>query len=65
VLIAAHGPIHDGAAAGLMVDLHRRLRAGHVPADALASVQDEAAEAEPRVQAAAANLVCLGAGITG
>jgi hypothetical protein len=64
-LIAAHGPIHDGAAAGLMVDLHRRLRAGHVPADALASVQDEAAEAEPRVQAAAANLVCLGAGITG
>ena len=62
-LIAAHGPIHDGAAAGLMVDLHRRLRSGHVPADALALVQTEAAEAEPRVQAAAANLVCLGAGM--
>jgi CHAT domain-containing protein len=62
-LIAAHGPIHDGATADLMVDLHRRLRSGVVPAAALAMVQTRAADAEPRVQAAAANLVCLGAGI--
>jgi tetratricopeptide (TPR) repeat protein len=63
-LIAAHGPIHDGATADLMVDLHRRLRSGLVPAAALAMVQTRAADAEPRVRAAAASLVCLGAGIS-
>jgi tetratricopeptide (TPR) repeat protein len=63
-LIAAHGPIHDGATAELMVGLHRLLRSGAVPAAALAAVQDRAADAEPRIQAAAASLVCLGAGTT-
>jgi CHAT domain-containing protein len=63
-LIAAHGPIHDGATAEVMLGLHRLLRSGVVPAAALAAVQARAADAEPRIQAAAASLVCLGAGTT-
>lgn len=63
-LIAALGPIHDGSTAALMIELHRRMRAGVAPAAALAAVQEGAADAEPRIRAAAASLVCIGAGTT-
>src|SRR5206468_5149400 len=39
VLVAPMGPVSDEDVAGLMVDLHRRLRAGLSVAEALAEVQ--------------------------
>jgi CHAT domain-containing protein len=56
-LVASVGPVADGPTRALMVDLHRRLRAGDPPAAALAAAQS-AAVAEPSLF----NFVCLGAG---
>jgi hypothetical protein len=61
-LIAPVGPVCDGDVATLMVDLHARLRDGLAPATALARTQQEAAAGSPGVVAAAAGLLCLGAG---
>jgi CHAT domain-containing protein len=44
-LVAALGLIHDGATAALIIELHRRMRAGVVPAAALAMVQEDGAGA--------------------
>lgn len=61
-LIAPVGPVCDGDVATLMVALHRRIRDGLSPATALARVQQDAAGGTPGIIAAAAGLLCLGAG---
>jgi tetratricopeptide (TPR) repeat protein len=61
-LIAPVGPVCDGDVATLMVDLHTRLRDGLAPATALARTQQDAAAGSPGAIAAAAGLLCLGAG---
>jgi tetratricopeptide (TPR) repeat protein len=61
-LIAPVGPVSDGDISALMVELHARLREGLPPATALARVQRAAADGPPGTVAAAAGLVCLGAG---
>jgi len=61
-LIAPIGPVCDGDIAALMVELHRRLRRGVPPSVALAEVQSEARHGSAGAVAAAAGLVCLGAG---
>jgi hypothetical protein len=61
-LIAPVGPVSDGDIATLMVELHSRLREGLPAATALARVQQAAADGPPGTVAAAAGLVCLGAG---
>ncbi|GAA4753262.1 CHAT domain-containing protein [Modestobacter marinus] len=61
-LIAPIGPVCDGAVADLMVELHGHLRDGLLPAAALARVQQDAAGGSPGTLAAAAGLLCLGAG---
>jgi hypothetical protein len=61
-LIAPVGPVCDADAAALMVDLHTRLRDGLSPATALAGTQQQAAGGPPGAVAAAAGLLCLGAG---
>jgi CHAT domain len=61
-LIAPVGPVCDADVAALMVDLHARLCAGTAPATALARTQREAAGGAPGTVAAAAGLLCLGAG---
>ncbi len=55
-LIASVGPVDDAATAALMVDLHRRLRAGAGPAEALA-----AAQAATTLDSTA-GFICFGAG---
>lgn len=42
-VIASHWPVDDAATAGLMVELHRRLAAGHPPSLALSHAQRAAA----------------------
>lgn len=59
-LIAPLVPVADDATAQVMVGLHELLRTGVAPATALARLQHEAGEPGP--WAAAAGLVCLGAG---
>ena len=61
-LIAPVGLVCDSDVATLMVDLHTRLRVGLPPATALADAQRDAAGGPPGVVAAAAGLLCLGAG---
>jgi CHAT domain-containing protein len=62
VLVAPMGPVSDEDVAGLMVDLHRRLRTGLSVAEALAEVQRGAQDARPQTVAAALSLTCFGAG---
>jgi CHAT domain-containing protein len=61
-LVAPLGPVGDGEVATIMVSLHARMLAGLPPATALAQVQQDAAGGGPGIIAAAAGLVCLGAG---
>jgi tetratricopeptide (TPR) repeat protein len=61
-LVGPLGLVRDGAMEDLMVELHRGLRQGRSPADALVGVREMARDGSPAVQAAAASLVCLGAG---
>ena len=61
-LVGPLGPVCDGAMADLMIELHKELRAGTPPATALARVQDAVSQGPPAMRAAAASLVCLGAG---
>jgi tetratricopeptide (TPR) repeat protein len=61
-LIAPVGPVCDGDMLAVMVALHTGLRNGRTPATALAQAQREAAGGSPGTVAAAAGLVCLGAG---
>jgi tetratricopeptide (TPR) repeat protein len=61
-LVAPLGPVSDDSTAELMLALHRGVRSGATPAAALARVQAEAADASPLACAAAASLVCFGAG---
>lgn len=59
-LVATVLPVPDSATRRLMLDFHRRLRAGEAPAVALARAQTSA-RGDPS-SAAAAAFVCLGAG---
>jgi hypothetical protein len=61
-LLASVIPVPDDATRQLMVGLHRRLRRGEAPADALAAVQCETTSADPAASAASAGFVCFGAG---
>lgn len=61
-LVGPLGAVCDDAMSDLMVRLHQGLRAGTPPATALAEVQRAAVGEPPAVRAAAASLVCLGAG---
>jgi tetratricopeptide (TPR) repeat protein len=63
-LVGPLGLVRDGAMEDLMVELHRGLRRGRSPADALVAVRELALDGPPAVRAAAASLVCLGAGHT-
>jgi tetratricopeptide (TPR) repeat protein len=63
-LVGPLGLVRDGAMEELMVELHKGLSAGRTPADALLGVRRAAAEGSPAQRAAAASLVCLGAGHT-
>jgi tetratricopeptide (TPR) repeat protein len=58
-VVAALLPVNDAATARLMVALHRRLRAGDRPAQALAVARSEADS--PAAVAAGLSFVCLGA----
>jgi tetratricopeptide (TPR) repeat protein len=60
-IIAAIVPLNDQAVVPLMVDLHRRLRAGQTLAEAIHGVRRELPD-DPVQQATAASLVTLGAG---
>jgi tetratricopeptide (TPR) repeat protein len=60
-IIAAIVPLNDQAVVPLMVDLHRRLRAGQSLAESLYGVRCALAD-DPVQQATAASLVTLGAG---
>jgi CHAT domain-containing protein len=62
VLVAPMGPVSDEDVAGLMVELHRRLRSGLSVAEALAAVRLAAEDARPQTVAAALSLTCFGAG---
>ncbi len=62
VLIASLVSLPDGQSTELMIDLHTRLRAGQHPATALAATQQRASTGDPETFAAAAGLVCFGAG---
>jgi CHAT domain-containing protein len=57
-VVASVGPVDDEATAALMVDLHRRLRAGTGPAQALAAAQVATAD-DP--YASTYSFVCFGA----
>ena len=59
-IIAAIGPLNDQAVVPMMVDLHRRLRAGQTLAEAMGSVRRRLGD-DPVQQATAASLVTLGA----
>jgi CHAT domain-containing protein len=61
-LIGPLGFVPDGAMADLMVDLHTRLATGMSPATALVGMRATAADGPPAMRAAAASLICLGAG---
>jgi len=62
-LVASVGPVDDAATRTLMVDLHRRLRAGTAPAEALAAAQSALAPDPRDVETASLfNFLCLGAG---
>jgi hypothetical protein len=63
-LVGPLGYVRDGAMQELMVELHRGLSRGLSPAAALIGVRALAVDAPPEVRAAAASLVCLGAGHT-
>jgi len=60
-IIAAIVPLNDQAVVPLMVDLHRRLRAGQTLAESMHGVR-RALTDDPVEQATAASLVTLGAG---
>jgi tetratricopeptide (TPR) repeat protein len=60
-IIAGVVPLNDHAVVPLMVNLHRRLRAGQSLAEAMRSVRQDAA-GDPVRHAAAMSLVALGAG---
>lgn len=61
-LVASVGPVPDDATTPLMLDFHRRLRAGAAPAPALAAAGgDRRASGDPG-WVAAASFVCFGAG---
>jgi len=60
-IIAAIVPLNDQAVVPLMVDLHRRLRAGQTLAESMWEVRRGLAD-DPVMQATAASLVTLGAG---
>ncbi len=62
VLIASLVSLPDGQSSGLMLELHTRLQAGQRPAAALAATQQQAADGDVHAFAAAAGLVCFGAG---
>lgn len=57
-LVASVSPVPDVATTPIMVDLHRRLRAGDSPSAAVAGAQARAATEDPP----AATFVCFGAG---
>jgi tetratricopeptide (TPR) repeat protein len=60
-IIAAIVPLNDQAVVPLMVDLHRRLRAGQTLAESICGVRRGLTD-DPVQQATAASLVTLGAG---
>jgi tetratricopeptide (TPR) repeat protein len=60
-LLAGVGPVDDGVTRELMIDVHRRLRAGGSPAVALAAAQSAYASAD-EAWATAHTFVCFGAG---
>ena len=59
-IIAAVVPLNDRAAAAVMVNLHRQLRAGRTFAEAMCAVRSEP-RADPAQHAAALSLMALGA----
>lgn len=61
-LVASVGPVPDEATAPLMVDFHRRLRAGAEPSAALAGAGGPRQASPDPAWAAAASFVCFGAG---
>ena len=62
-LVASLLPVPDDATRSLMVDLHRRLRAGASPANALAAAQGHGlASGDDGALAAVASFVCIGRG---
>jgi CHAT domain-containing protein len=62
-LVASLLPVPDDATRSLMVDLHRRLRAGASPAEALAAAQaSRLSSGDDGALAAAASFVCIGRG---
>ena len=62
-LVASLLPVPDDATRSLMVDLHRRLRTGASPAEALAGgAGDPSVVGRDGALAAAASFVCIGRG---
>jgi tetratricopeptide (TPR) repeat protein len=61
-LVAPLLPVPDAETAPFMLAYHRRLRAGSVPAEALAGAQADMRSDDPIAAAGAATFVCLGAG---
>jgi CHAT domain-containing protein len=62
-LVATVAPVPTDATTGLMLDLHRRMRAGAPPAAALAAAQERYVDGgDDRSFAASAGFVCFGAG---
>ena len=61
-LVASAIPVPDEATRHLMLALHRQLRAGLGPADALAQVQRSTPGDDPAAPAAAVAFTCFGAG---
>jgi hypothetical protein len=61
-LVATVVPVPDEATRPLMLRLHRHLRAGARPAEALARTHQELDSADPATRAAGAGFVCYGAG---
>ena len=61
-LVAPLVTIPDAETVELMTTYHRSLRNGSAPAEALAVAQEQHRRGGPRLRAAAAGFVCLGAG---
>lgn len=62
-LVSTVLPVHDGAAAALMVEFHRRLGRGDAPAAALAGAQLALSSQDDHARATSAAFVCFGAGL--
>ena len=64
-LVATVLPIPDGAAVGLMRQMHRLIRSGVPVAEALRQAQQQCSEDGPEAFAAAAAFVCFGGQLAG